>query len=570
MKKVMLLILLFMLSFASFATEPRMFYICVVDGSGMEYDFTEVPYDFVTFKYWISSRPWEVCDQTDWQCGYEDFDQGISAIYFDLQNFPTQWQAGDQLNVRIIDDNNPYDTFWRQADYFQILDADSGPVFIGFDKYYGPGSGGMPISIQPITGGSNISTINYPCLTTAGTDLNLVGLLFDTGYQNASDLDPTGTNITAVSHWNAENQAWNTAGYHPSLGWTSDFAVQTGQAYMINAQQNFDFTVTGTYTEASYGLITTEDTDRNMILHPVSKIFLDSLSELGDNIGTVNISTVSKWNAVTQTWVSSSYSPILGWVSDKPSDAGSGLLLNMKNSLTWPAPDKLESIIDVQNNENTIPKGAGGLPRAVYFNIVDDQGNPLDYPEDTGLIEYSAWIQERPTEILHEYSYGCGFTMADSYSMAYVEVGNFPSPWTAGETLKLFLTNFDPMYGCEMSVVLDNSASPVYVGFEPLIPGSGLPGQADMDHINPLTGVDPSIREESGNIVLEWGWAGYDVTGYNIYSSDEPNGTFSYVTTTSNLSWSTAATENRKFFYVVSTNAKSSVPPKTITVKEKK
>ncbi|HAQ61924.1 TPA: hypothetical protein DCR49_08000, partial [Candidatus Delongbacteria bacterium] len=514
MKKIMLLVMV-LVALSSFAGNPKMYYICLVDNSVTEYDFSAEPYDFVTFKYWISGRESEVCDQDDWQCGYETFDMGISAVFLDLQNFTTPWQPGDRLNVLIKQDNNPFDTMWNEVIYSEIIDGDPFEE-IGFEKYGGPG--GMPLIITPISGGSNISTFMYPCVTTAGTDLNLVGLLFNTGYEKASDLDPTGTNINAVSHWNAENQAWNTAGYHPSLGWSSDFAVQTGQAYMINAQQNFDFTVTGTYTEASYGLITTEDTDRNMILHPVSKIFLDSLSELGDNIGTANVSTVSKWNAVTQTWVSSSYSPIFGWFSDNPSDAGFGLMLNMKNSLTWPAPDKLESIIEIKNNENIIPKGAGGLPRAVYFNIVDDQGNPLDYPEDTGLIEFSAYIQERPTEILHEYSYGCGFTMADSYSMAYVEVGNFPSTWTAGETLKLILTNFDPMYGCEMSVVLDNSTSPIFAGFEPLIPVSGLPGQVDMDHINPITSVALDIGYDEGVATLYWGYNGYTI--FNIYSSD--------------------------------------------------
>jgi len=79
-----------------------------------------------------------------------------------------------------------------------------------------------------------------------------------------------------------------------------------------------------------------------------------------------------------------------------------------------------------------------------------------------------------------------------------------------------------------------------------------------------------TVREETGNIVLEWGFAGYDITGYNIYASDEPYGTFNYVDTTVYISWSTAATENKKFFYVASTNAKKSDPPKTVYVKEKK
>ena len=176
----------------------------------------------------------------------------------------------------------------------------------------------------------------------------------------------------------------------------------------------------------------------------------------------------------------------------------------------------------------------------------------------------------RPTDILDENSYDCGFMRINGMSVMYVNIGNFNSPWSPGEVLSISDVNFNPGSGFDFNLNIDNSSSTIYYGFEDQITGSGAPWPVDMSNIIPLTGVDVSTREESGNIVLEWGWAGEDVTGYNIYSSDEPYGTFSYVTTTSNLSWSTAASESKKFFYVVSTNAKNAVPEKTIDIKLKK
>lgn len=552
MKKYLFLVLIFSL-LQVFAADTKMYYICIVKESGQEYDFSKFPYDNVTFEFWITGREYEVCDQTDWQCGYEDFDQGISAIYLDLQNFITPWQAGDQLNVLIKQDDNPFDTLWLQVpdNFTEIIDS-SPFVEIGFEKY--GGVGGMPLGLYHISGGSSMSTITYPCVTTPASDINLVGLPFDNGWTKASDFDPSGTNMNAVSHWSSEHQGWYTAGHHPSLGWGTDFDVKTGQAYMINALNNFDFTITGQYVKEDYDLFPTAGSDNNMILHPVYKYQLDSLSEIGDDIGTDYCGGVFKWNNLNQSWSGSSYNVVFGWVNDQPCGAGDGLMITLKDSINWP-------------DKNAV-KGSG-IPRIAYFNLVNaSTGKALTYDEYR-LIEFDAWIDQRPSEILHEYSYGCGFTMIDTFSVAYVEVSNFTSGWNPGEYLNIRLTNFDSMYGCEiLDNYLDGSGLPLYIGFEPIIPGSGLPGQVDMDHINPITSVALDIGYDNGVASLYWGYNGYSI--FNIYSSDEPYGEFTLVTSVVNdISWQIPVIESRKFYVVTSSSGKS-VPPKTIIVNEKR
>jgi hypothetical protein len=420
----------------------------------------------------------------------------------------------------------------------------------------------------------NDSTFVYPCITTDSTDWNMIGLPLQTNYVNASDFDTTGTNIEAVSFWDVNNQYYKTAVHCPYFGWIKDFPVQTGGAYFINAKNNFDFTVTGDSVNVVYNLINNvSNSDLNRIVLPLTKADLTTTELLAYDInygvwsGPCNF--ISKWKANTQQFNNSPQS-LSQWINVFNVYVGDPLILNIKDNRTWPG---LKSANDENTNEGSSfteknTKAGNAKPRILFIHLVDDSGNELT-DEEMKLIRFDTCITARPTDILNENSYDCGFMKINGVSVLYVNLASFISPWTAGEQLNVSDVNFDPGYGFDLSLDIDNTSSTIYYGFEDQIPGTGAPWSVGMDHIIPLTGVDVTVREESGNIVLEWGTAGEDVTGYNIYSSDDPYGTFSYIDTTVNISWSTAASENRKFFYVVSTNAKSLAPPKTIEVKEK-
>jgi hypothetical protein len=410
----------------------------------------------------------------------------------------------------------------------------------------------------------NDSTFVYPCIASdSTTSLNFVGLPLETGWTMASDLDPSGTNIDAVSRFKqgCNYLEWETAAHHPALGWIKDFPVETGGAYLISAKNDFDFTVTGDSVAISYNFLETY----NSIILPLNKSAIKTCSDLGRETNYIN--AVHRYNNSAQLW-DSSYKSSFGWANNFSIYVAQPLIVNSWDTFTWPTY-KNSIAISGASDSNT-PKGLnGGGPRIVFCHLTESAGRELT-EDEMKLIQFEAFITARPTEILDENSYDCGFMHINGMSVLYVNLGNYPTPWSSGEQLSISDVNFDPGYGFDIILGIDNSSSPMFFGFEDQIPGSGTPWAVDMDAIVPLTGVDVTVREESGNIVLEWGYAGEGVTGYNIYASDDPYGTFSYVATTTNLSWSMAVTEDKKFFYVVSTNAKSSVPQKTITVKEKK
>ncbi|NOR46240.1 MAG: hypothetical protein GQ534_11695 [Candidatus Delongbacteria bacterium] len=128
--------------------------------------------------------------------------------------------------------------------------------------------------------------------------------------------------------------------------------------------------------------------------------------------------------------------------------------------------------------------------------------------------------------------------------------------------------SYNPMYPNDYTYLLNASASPIYLGFEPLIPGTGTPGRFSIAHLHELE--NPPVTTLSGDsLTLSWNSA-TGATGYNIYESDDPYGTFSYVASTTATSWQTEATEDKKFYYVTSTNSNKSEAKETIFVKEEK
>ncbi len=97
-----------------------------------------------------------------------------------------------------------------------------------------------------------------------------------------------------------------------------------------------------------------------------------------------------------------------------------------------------------------------GLPHAVYFQVYSIQNGKTVYPDS---IQFTSWITDREDEILTEKSFGCGFYK--DHSLAAVQVGNFPTPWKAGELLNIEVNS---NLGCAFRTIeLDNSSAQYFL-----------------------------------------------------------------------------------------------------------
>ncbi|MDA3838648.1 MAG: T9SS type A sorting domain-containing protein [Candidatus Delongbacteria bacterium] len=318
----------------------------------------------------------------------------------------------------------------------------------------------------------NNSTFVYPCLSDSAKALNFVGLPLQTNYVNASDFDPSGININAVSKWNTELQGWETAGYHSALGWGTDFSVETGGGYIINAVNNFDFTVTGDSVDVVYNLITTDRTDMNMIVLPLTKSELTSAGNIGNDINYCN--SLSKYDNVNQVWLGCT-EMMSFWVGDFPTVIGTPLLINVTGNITWPST--VETILDNSVVNNNTPKSAGNGPRVVYFHVQDLAGGEFSYPEDAEGVVFDCWISGRESEILGQDDVGFGFSMIDGNSVAYINLVNFPTPWAVGDQLNFQFPNVAPQGNPVDNFILTEGADPIYRCFESIIAGTGSPLQ---------------------------------------------------------------------------------------------
>ncbi len=129
-------------SWADFYYPERNIYIGLVDHNGDIFDFTEPPYNRVTFKAWITGRENDTIDQNSSKSGYIQYEELASAIRFDLYDFDTLPSAGETFNLEVIHDS--FGLGYYDLHFEGVLGdiQDDEDVIVGLDAWYGTGSGG--------------------------------------------------------------------------------------------------------------------------------------------------------------------------------------------------------------------------------------------------------------------------------------------------------------------------------------------------------------------------------------------------------------------------------------------
>lgn len=139
----------------------REVYVGVCDSYGTPFNFESAPYDGVTFRFWIDSRPDEVIDQNSFGI-YDTVGMGVSVVWCNIGNFVTPWAEGEILNLYVEDDNSPNGYFYRQ--YPITLSNSLDPVYVGLDEWFGQGTSnygdGLALRIDQIDRSIEISTPN--------------------------------------------------------------------------------------------------------------------------------------------------------------------------------------------------------------------------------------------------------------------------------------------------------------------------------------------------------------------------------------------------------------------------
>jgi len=299
----------------------------------------------------------------------------------------------------------------------RIADADPGQTGVQWtDTGEGP-----PVRFYKVTAASGIhegdpsealGVYTYPIVTTEGTDFNLIGLSLETtGLPRASDLMARIPGCNSVARWDASQQGFEQ--YVPGIPATN-FDIQSGQAYYINATLDTAWTLTGRPVRPVYTLIATATSSFNPILLPLYRTDIRTASALAADIPGCN--GVARWDAASQAYTDQ-YDPAVP-ATDFPVRPGQPYLVNVTANTTWPEHATPKSM---PGRKDIAAPAVSHAPHLVWGLL--DPSSPA--------AAFRAYFSDRPGRILTETSPGCGIREG----RWQVQCGNFRDGWHPGKVL---------------------------------------------------------------------------------------------------------------------------------------
>ena len=273
---------------------------------------------------------------------------------------------------------------------------------------------------------SCLGEFDYDLVTTTGTNINELVLIFDTGcwstpLTTAEQLAQAIPNCTNVYQWSATGQG--SVG-HPKDTPINDFTLQIGHPYMVHVTSPTVWSITGSWPGVQFDLIATTGTDINHIGLPFNKASCTNAEELAQNIA--ECTNVYYWDAAGQGTVGHPKDTPINTFSVK---VGYPYYVNVTANSTWPeALLKGRRSISEEVIEPKVTISGRHTPHSAFGRL---QG--LSRMEQEGSLELRAWIRGREEEVLSENSVG---SYLDRNYWA-VSVGNFRTAWQAGEWLQV-------------------------------------------------------------------------------------------------------------------------------------
>ena len=370
----------------------------------------------------------------------------------------------------------------------------------------------------------------------SATDKNWTSFPYNSEYANASDFtadfSPSGTPCYMIRERNP-NQTYTARTYDPFFGWQDEFAIEKGMCYEISVDADTVCRLCGSHAP-DYLVSLNENpatTDKNWVSIPYNGMYLDA-----EDITTeyspsgIPLYLLRKRNP-DQTYTTRTYDPIFGWTGNFTIDRGEGLEFSVDRDTLWQptvysntAKDALalKEKIDVTKevfrrkqkdagislnpyrkreiNESSMAfrdigfsgsktKDAEFITHSPVKSPAKDIGKEMksaeghllkgyvELEENIDNISFSAYIANRPEEVLTDASMGCGLWIKDNIALWQVECGNFPSPWEAGEKIvvEIEVESNGVKTQSKVKVALDSDVDPQVVGATPVMEGLERP-----------------------------------------------------------------------------------------------
>jgi hypothetical protein len=139
--------------------------------------------------------------------------------------------------------------------------------------------------------------------------------------------------ITAISKWMSANQSWTSINYDPDFGeWDGTIPVTNGDVIVMFATSGFSFYSLGNPLD---NIVYNINPGYNYISVPLNLSVIHNAETIGNEIG--NISAVSVWSNLNQSWLTINYDPDFGeWDGTIPVGIGDVVVLYGTSTTSWP------------------------------------------------------------------------------------------------------------------------------------------------------------------------------------------------------------------------------------------
>ncbi len=274
---------------------------------------------------------------------------------------------------------------------------------------------------------NRVGEFDFGLVTTPTTDFNEIALtLIMPGIQTASDLMQAIPNCNSVAMWNTQFQGYRQ--YSPSIP-STNFDVYPGYPYYVNVSAPGVFTLTGSYSQPQFELMTTPTTDFNDIMIPLT---IEDLAMASDLMAAIpNCNSVARWNAPFQGY--SQYSPSIP-STNFAVRTGYPYYVNVSGNSIWPTEYGTISSAISLNKQNHGVVNSTKAPHLVYGEI--------EATESCKIVRIEAWLNgvDRVTDD----EFGCGYD--DRFF--WIQCARFRTPWQEGDKvfIKIFTKDYDTGY----------------------------------------------------------------------------------------------------------------------------
>ncbi len=290
-------------------------------------------------------------------------------------------------------------------------------------------------------------------VTTATTDINHLVVIMNTQQTRkpiatAEDLAQAISYCSDVYCWDAATQSL--IGHVKGLPF-NNFPILTGYPYMVSVTKDTVWTIAGSYSDASFQLMTTDKTDINHIGVPLGKSNLTTAEQLGQDIP--NCTDVYVWDIAAQALIGH----VVGLpVNNFAVQPGHAYFVNVTADGNWPASGQnmgmsASALIPI-NSLPAIRKASGqlshGVPHTVYGQLHSPKGSLVAASD----LQINVQWKRNGSSILVSNPIGSGW----DGEFWWLMVTNFAPTWQPGDTLIVELAQTNGRYrGCTHVILSD-------------------------------------------------------------------------------------------------------------------